>query len=77
MELSNTTCAIWLVQYVESDIITVFPEWFHTYHKACLGDWFKKKYSCPMDRNRPTKPNVDKTKQMSDEELFKNLKMKS
>ncbi len=45
---AHTDCAICQSQYQEHDKVTMIGFCQHYYHKDCLTEWFRQKYTCPL-----------------------------
>lgn len=69
--LKNKTCAIWLMDYEQEDSIKVMPIWFHTYHSEWIRLWFNNNSTWPFWRKEFTKEDIDKCKDMSEDELYR------
>ncbi|WVZ08852.1 hypothetical protein V8G54_022198 [Vigna mungo] len=47
----DTTCAICIEDYEESEMLRVLPQCRHYFHRDCVDAWLKVNATCPVCRN--------------------------
>lgn len=74
ISLNDNSCPICLCDYQEGDVLKILPGWYHTFHKECIKHWFKNQLKCPFCREDITHEQIEKDKDMTEEELIKKIK---
>ncbi|KAK7374345.1 hypothetical protein VNO80_07775 [Phaseolus coccineus] len=57
----DTTCAICIEDYEESEMLRMMPQCRHYFHRDCVDAWLKVNATCPVCRNplKETRSNND------------------
>jgi hypothetical protein len=74
MCLMDKSCPICLCDYQDDDVVKILPGWYHTFHHEWIKHWFKNQLKCPFWRIDITREQIDRDKNMNDEQLLKMIK---
>jgi len=74
ISLNNNSCPICLWDYQEDEALKILPGCYHTFHQECIQNWFKNQLKCPFCRIAITKEQINKDKDMTEEDLIKKVK---
>lgn len=71
--LKNKTCPICLVEYNKKDVIKILPNWYHTFHMACIESWFRTNLNWPFWRQVITREEIDKMERHNDSSIIRKI----
>jgi hypothetical protein len=74
ISLNDNSCPICLCDYQEGDVLKILPGCYHTFHNEWIKHWFKNQLKCPFCREDITHDQIEKDKDMTEEELIKKIK---